>query len=371
MKIIIILISLLYHGAQITTTYSSVKLVWKISITFNVEEMKILLIPFNLQSTELYYSFYDDEHTQISPPEIKEIDGMQVMIERVRTKLTLPVISLTYDCFNVLHCSDNIFGIPMTFPLGFNFKNLNSSIVHRLYQESKITSKQFAFDPSPNGGQMYFGKFDPKKIQGKFFTKCSIPSIQHQAWGCSLSAVKYSTKKGTTFLNLKSTDFAYLQASHKEIYATKELMDYLKEVVFKDLLEQKLCEIEHKKYYQYLICQSQVNFNNSYLFFHLDGADFEFEMNELLETRINMQKTKEFLIMKHDLYDRLELGTIFLKKYFTVFDYDSSSITFYQDEAFKFTSERSNAGLFKIIVELIVFLGIMGIIILLYAQYKK
>lgn len=240
----------------------------------------------------------------------------------------------TYDNFEIVRTSIQLINFPIhvlddsndmenyfdAFPLAYSFSNKNNSIIEYFYKNNMIEHKGFgiAKEKGQISSLLFIGGFaDEVKKTFPHVTKCKIKNNQ---WGCKLDKVIINNHK-----EFKNSYEAVFQANHKEIFVPKEYNDYIYQDIIRHYVENKTCSYNKNK--ELYLCGCGIIYKFPTMNIIIDGITFTFNARELFS---NYNKECEFNIISNKKNANLwELGTIFLNKYVTYFDYDHSEIRFY------------------------------------------
>ena len=217
--------------------------------------------------------------------------------------------------------------------LCFNYSNEHDSLIHIMYMNKVIDYKSFAFDfgnvSSPMNvyqHKIYFGNDIPTDvfINKPYKYKCKVISGSSK-WKCNLSKVNY--KFSTVEMNYHITKTMYFQANDYKILAPDDFMYSIRNIVMERFINKGIC-IEYNNVFECKCSDDDLYNTFPNITFTIDGIEHIMKSKELFYK--NNEGKCTFIIERNGLNEWI-LGTMFYKKYFTVFDYEQSEIIFYSD----------------------------------------
>ena len=105
--------------------------------------------------------------------------------------------------------------------------------------------------------------------------------------------------------------------------------------------------------------------------FGIKGIIFIFNSQNIFET---FSDTVTFLIQTSDRYrDQWILGNLFFNKYFSVFDYEDKSVSFFSNEPFQYYADNTSndKNYFKILLMIIIVLNSFLVVYLSLFKFLK
>ena len=222
-----------------------------------------------------------------------------------------------------------------------NPQNESFSLMHLLHKQKLIEHMIYAIEPVDNGGgNFYLGGINEAAINKKRKGECNVKG---NTWGCQLSEVFFSSdtsyEKNVSYVNNKKKYKAIFQAGYKNIYAPREFIDFVNEI-FGKYIASGLCYYTHSSFFN---CMSIKCLNGSiiklipkYVNFAFDDNIFRVKMDDLF----HYYKEDGFgLVVYLDIVENLEesekdiwiFGTVFLKHFTSVFDYENKKIMMYSE----------------------------------------
>ena len=192
--------------------------------------------------------------------------------------------------------------------------------------------------------------YAPKSYKEEQYFKMKIPEKYNNdteyAWKLDIDSAnilkKYyeNTNKKEIGLSCDYIKSISIEFGLYMMYAPKKLFDQLKEVYFRDLFENNICDYKKiktdvdKKIIVYcdkskFEIKDQMNFPSIYFDIQKLGGNFELSYKEVFATH----KEKVFLMIafsSKETTDHIKLGQNFLYKYKFTFDYENREIGFYR-----------------------------------------
>lgn len=221
-----------------------------------------------------------------------------------------------------------------------NPRNQSFSLMHLLYKQNLIEHIIYAIELVDNGGgNFYIGGISDRAIKTKRKGECNV---KEKTWGCQLTEVFFSSDTSyeikSSFVNKKKYR-AIFQAGYKNIYAPKEFIDFINDKVFGDYIKSGLCFYTHSSFFN---CMSIKCYNDTiiqlipkYINFAFDNNVYRVKMEELFHY---YKEDGLGLVVYFDIVENLEnekdlwiFGTVFLKHFTSVFDYENKKIMMYSE----------------------------------------
>ena len=222
-----------------------------------------------------------------------------------------------------------------SFGLSHNIVEENS-IVHTLYNSHLISQRQFSILYSyPNWGTLSFGKegtlvTDMKNLQ----RVCK--AVNSTYWGCHLSGIYIEDvelpledeKIKKNFINVEINQDTVFDNGTPNVIVPNEIFQFFLDYYFeKSLFTDKKCKIYENYFYQKVICE-KLNKND---FEEMKRIHFIFDdlVDIYLLGKYFFDKNKNFEIICVKNNDNIILGKVFLSHYYTIYNYDENTITFF------------------------------------------
>ena len=235
--------------------------------------------------------------------------------------------------YHILH-AHNV-SITQCLSLCFNHSNHYDSLIHSLYKHNVINYKAFAFDfgnlSSPMNvfqHKIYFGNDIPKDI---FITKpfkyeCKV-IVGSSKWKCNLNKVHY--KFNTVEMNYHITKPMHFQANDYKILAPDDFIYSIRNIVMEKFINQGVC-VENENVFECKCNDDDMLNEFPNITFTIDDTEHIMQSKELFTK--NTEGKCTFIIGRNVVNgNEWIIGTMFYKKYFTVFDYEQKEILFYSD----------------------------------------
>lgn len=208
-----------------------------------------------------------------------------------------------------------------TLGLAYKFNDENYSLLHNLKKRNIIDRAAFGFGYLKEPvGKVLLGGFPTKLTEGRSVSHCQVDQ-GHSAWGCSLRYVlmgefKYPVKKG----------YVSFHANASKIFAPQKFIAALKKNIFQDLIKKKICNST-----LFMDWNFECDCKSLHLFpditFVIEDKKYILEKNEVF---YHLAFSCFFIIVESPTNEWV-IGTSFLKKYLTLFDYENSTISFYSE----------------------------------------
>ena len=337
----ILLISFSLSNKMITIPYS-------ISFSQNVVKVTIAFTnnynypDISLQSPLSYLlinkQYYTKKGTEIFPIDNKpfefELYQEEILIQGYKTKLAFYGGVNTEEkcrlCYS--HLS-----------FGFGQISKSTSFIYQLYNRREIDKMIFGIYPfGSESGEIYIGDIPTHLIKDKPHGECSV---YDNTWSCFISMIQFVNKyKGSTPHILGRTFTARFSTEHTTIKCSEEVFEYFKNDIFKEAMDNNLCWV---MYQNNLYCPSSTEKEKNKLFLLLPThLELVFNTMTLSIPFIHLfDNSKGIFLIESDKKvkpNEIILGYCFLQNYFTIFDYEKKSVSFYFPEEDKFFITNTN-----------------------------
>ena len=210
-----------------------------------------------------------------------------------------------------------------------NPMNTSMSIMHQLYNSHQIESMVFSIGAvTENSDYIFIGGVPPNVYYKNPHGECAVTG---DSWGCELNQVYFEDvdSKGRTEVRFKYQKKyrAIFSTEIQEIQVPKEYYDFVKETMFRGLIEEGKCKewITNRRIecqYGKILLDALPSFVN-----------FVFDNVTLAVHKSNLVNNKELLLEAVDesryAPDEWVFGSKFLELFFTSFDYNNKKIGFY------------------------------------------
>ena len=228
--------------------------------------------------------------------------------------------------------------------LAHKFNDVKFSLIDQLFNNKYIDKKRFGlYHIGKSSGEIFFGDHI-KYLNHSNQTFSYIINVNPDdiRWSFNLNMICFKNYTNMNMsINYLNSYYAFFNTAHLKIFVPKDFFDFLIEKFFKVKFEEESCYINdnYNHRYKQIICKkmSDIPFEN--LTIVIDGIGFDLGLNDLYE---NWGYLTYFLI-EFDTFNpnSWSLGTTFLLKYTTIFDYDSHTIKFYSDKKLDMINYKS------------------------------
>ncbi len=238
--------------------------------------------------------------------------------------------------------------------LAYKFSDEAYSLIHHLKNNKLIIHLSYGFIPpaliikddnnnstnninSENNlnkeGLIFFGGMPKKYIANRYRYNCKVTN-KYNFWSCELPYIfigDISYDNNANNLYFENKNYAYFNGAERRILAPEDFMTFLKFNYFKNEITNGTC-----KYYLYgmnyvfeCICIIKNTFRN--ISFIFNDYQYKFTPDDLFEYYGGGNCL--FLIQGNHLRkNNFIIGTPFLKKFISNFDYETKYITFYSEK---------------------------------------
>lgn len=220
--------------------------------------------------------------------------------------------------------------------LAFKFSDIKYSLIHQLKLQGIIDKLQFGISKLlfEDDGILYIGGMFNSILVNYERATCKI-NPNYITWGCNLN---YFYINDNVSIGYQISDYSYFTTETSKIIVPEHFFEYLKKNIFHKYLEEKVCNIEEKYVTNVKFNCKCSSINDFPTFtFVIDNIKFEFikfhlfdsigaNCNFLIQTNKNKTNGNNVWI----------LGTQFFNQYYTLYDYENETVTFFQDDEFSF-----------------------------------
>lgn len=209
--------------------------------------------------------------------------------------------------------------------IGFSYKiNEHYSLVHRLYESGFVSERNFGFSLNSTYDYMMTVGGIPKQYKEKypFVGKCE--AIESYKWGCKMKNVYINN-----IIYHNSAEF-YFDIQKNKTLAPKSFFVFLRNQIFNDYLDKKICISVTINLVQHFICECK----------DLDNfPKLSFYFNKKLT--VTLEKSQLFYIINDRCFfsihnnlknDAWVFQLNFLNNTYINFDYDNKSIKVFSSE---------------------------------------
>ena len=181
----------------------------------------------------------------------------------------------------------------------------------------------------------------------------------------------YFKKKNVISKYYINSYYSYFDSAYLKIYVPLDFFNFLIENFFQQKFQEESCYISdiYNQRYKQIICQkmSDIPFEN--LTIVINGVSFELNKNDLFEEFGFLT----YFLIELDLFNlyNFRIGTTFLLKYTSIFNYDSHIVELYSDVKLeninykKFYYKKLISNLKKYLIYTTICINLIGILILM------
>ena len=212
-------------------------------------------------------------------------------------------------------------------PLSYKFYNNSFSLIYSMLNDNMISHALFAIEPiDQHKGNFHMGGVPKESIYNKYKATLKVDQ-NYDAWGTNLD---YITINSHTFRYNRYINF---QANISELYVSIDFLNFLNTSLLMPYFSNKTCRYEDRYYKKFYECQCGVFNSFPSISFMINGTLFEFQMKKMKD-RPDLKDNENCTLLIVNVESEMNnsqfiFGTLFLKNFISVFDYESSSITFY------------------------------------------
>ena len=226
------------------------------------------------------------------------------------------------------------------------------SFIYMLYHSNSIDKLQYAI--FPNKYEIYFGEIPNALISNQSRVKCDIINNR---WSCLLHKIYLSNNESLAY-NCTNIE-AIFQAQEVNIYVDHNFLSFFVQTV-------NNCIIEGREEERYVSCQITSFKKNKNLTFVMGDASIVFPIEDLF----SCSEYGCFSLFHYsNRYDYLGknvwvLGTAFILKFNSVYDYNSRAISLYSKSLVisPFRAKQYNAMIKEILIGIILIMTVMIVI---------
>lgn len=211
-----------------------------------------------------------------------------------------------------------------------NFKyNFISSISNIINSNNFIITK---VNLTSNTGNIIFGDID-SNINSLYNVSCNVNTF-YPYWGCKLNTLMITSNNNA--INVDVNYYALFQINQTQMWVPYEFFDnVVKPMLIENFIDNGLCKKYRSKYIERYICQCDVLIKMPKVGFVFGNKEnsIEIEGKYLFE---KYGKECKFIIegILFDNYKHFIIGSFLLRHFDTYFNYNKSSITFYNNIPF-------------------------------------
>lgn len=262
--------------------------------------------------------------------------------------------------------------------IGFalNFIDEKFSLIHQMKKKGLIDYLSFALSPltskgiTQDNGYIYFGGV-PEETKSLSSANCSVNN-KLTGWNCKLKKIMLNYYKEKDIFEINQ-DAIFLNSEASLIFPLSVMKEIAEKTVMAKLIKREICEYVYNNVWSYFLCDKSILYDVTIVqsFQFLIGEYvFEFDYKDLF------QCTNEYCLsgfMSQKSYgEQIVIGTLFLKKYWTNYDYEKEKIFFYSEKPFPIIKEEEKISSYTNKVKVCyICIMIQGIIMIFYLNMIK
>ena len=261
--------------------------------------------------------------------------------------------------------------------LALNFIDEKFSLIHQMKKKGLIDYLSFTLSPltsiNEDSGYIYFGGV-PEETKSLSSANCTV-NKKLTGWNCKLKKIMLNYYKEQDIFEI-NRDAIFLNSEASIIFPLSVMKGIAEKTVMAKLIKKEICEYVSNNVWSYFLCDKGILYDVTLVqsFQFLIGEYvFEFDYKDLFDC------TSEYCLsgfMSQKSYgDQLVIGTLFLKKYWTHYDYEKETIFFYSEKPFQIMKEEEKISLsnktVKVCYSVIMIQGIIMIFYLIIIKVNK
>lgn len=353
--IIIIVIKRTYE--QVTMPIDIILNMLRLPISFEDKLEVHFFYRINLQSSDFYVlldeNFFEKHSATFTTSENKKI----IKVQEVYTKIKLKSLFFPLTCYLIFKEEEEL-EQKKGIPFGYQIRDESFSPIFQLKKAKLINKMAFGLSfRDASHAYMHFGGLPYHLIHNKYLAKCPI-NKRKPYWGCLMSKMYMTKQNGylNNQFNFDINEFVFFQTIHNDILAPMSFMEKLKVNYFNQYFDNGECQYNNEYSYSTFSCKCLNNILEGNLILVLNGINFSLPIKSFFHNyySINHEERCTFIIKGHNK-EQWEFGTIFLKRYTTLFDYENKEILFYSNTPFYNTNIYNDKSKMK----LLIIIGIM------------
>ena len=222
-------------------------------------------------------------------------------------------------CFYYIVDSDLIFNSIEKFGFAFSPYDKDLSLIHQLKKNNEIDHLAFSFVPYDDNseGALYFGGINSIKDQYEF--NCSVVDAV-TSWSCAMNYVFIEGKKINVYSNIV---FSLFDTNEQFILAPDEFMRFFLSLLNKEGAD---CDYISEDFSGFIDCDENVIHIMKSISFQFDTR-IEFPIKEMFYCIF--KRCKSYIKYSIDSHTKWIFGTVFLKRFSSLFDYENKRVTLY------------------------------------------
>ena len=223
-------------------------------------------------------------------------------------------------CFYYIIDSDLSYSLLEKFGFAFSPYDKELSLIHQLKKNNEIEHLAFSFVPyehDNNKGTLYFGGINEQSIKDQYKFNCTVVDAV-TTWSCALNYVFIEGKEINVYPNIV---FSYFDTNEQFIFAPDDFMRYFLSLLIK---EGANCDYISGNYSGFIDCDLNVINIMKSISFQFDTR-IEFPIKDMFYCIFKRCKS----YIKYNLQSNTKwiFGTIFLKHFSSLFDYEDKRVT--------------------------------------------
>ena len=333
--IMVIQCSLKDNDTIITTEYQNLYQTYAVKLVVPLTEKMSLT---GTRRIDLQNQFFIFEKPQMNESDLNFYEpyyNLKCNIERG----PLCINNITFNIFYYNNLNTQHYPLSyQNLPLSYKFYNNSFSLIYSMLNDSMISHALFAIEPiDQRKGYFHMGGVPKESIDNKYKATLTVDQ-NYDTWGTNLDYIKINSHI------FRYNRYIKFQANISELYVSIDFLNFLNTSLLKPYFSNKTCRYEDRYYKKYYECQCGVFNSFPSISFMINGTLFEFQMKNMKdrpERKDNENCTLLLVNTESEMNNsQFIFGTFFLQNFISVFDYESSSITFYSK--FPFSSLSHN-----------------------------
>lgn len=322
-------------------------------------------------SQYLVSTSYEPPSNKIEDTTITSRNGSVIPVSLISEEIHFQNFSTRIKHYTITN--DKYFGfVDESLPFAHTFPDPSFSVVHQLYNEGKISHLSYGLGQYADyKGYLYLGGIPKEETSSLYHSKCDVNSDDVN-WSCKLEYVYFGNDKSNSkiYINQKYSKFS---SSEWNILVPTNFIYYMKETVFKEMIEQHRCTFIKSSLYHFFHCDCNLIDKFPDINFVFDGRVYSLKMVDLFRVYDPSEmgvEYCEFLVSKNNEDEEAwSFGISFLEHFKTLFDYENNKISFYSTKPIEHF-ESSNGKTLKTIFDVIIVVLMLAVISELFIGYK-
>ena len=235
----------------------------------------------------------------------------------------------------------NKFSLPLfdSLALGYKFKDINKSIIHILKKQGVIAQAAFGFKQVSleSKGMLYFGGMS-KAVEDNYEKAICHVNPRYTHWGCDM---KYMFFNNNLSNGIYIDSYSYFVSNTFYSLLPPKYFELIVEVLFQKLMNMNKCQYQTRDKLKCVVCECDSVKNIGDITFVIEDTGFDMGFKKMFE-KVFTSCYFNFRTIDKDSGDTEKqlgnvwlLGTSFYIDYYTKFNYEDSTISFYMDDDFK------------------------------------